>query len=162
MIYISTLCATERVFQRLLNLDISIIGKDEQWRNELKNLRQVTKKLPSHIILKPRVIITHIHIIMPPGHSGCGLRSHPKLVPQFKASPQKLDGNQDVTEHLRVTHRHTSASFSLKPCLAEVKLFIQSGWRKGYSAIQQSSPKKKGEVLKWLRERDGVGMKARG
>jgi len=33
VIYISTSCATGREFQRLINLDICIIGKDENGRN---------------------------------------------------------------------------------------------------------------------------------
>lgn len=39
-------------------------------------------------------------------------------------SPQKLDRNQDTTDHLCMTHGHTSASLTLKPCPAEVNLFV--------------------------------------
>lgn len=42
------------------------------------------KKLPCHIIFKPGVIITNTYI-MPPSHSGRGLRCHSKLVLLFKA-----------------------------------------------------------------------------
>lgn len=87
-------------------------------------MRQVTKKLPCHIILKSRAINAHMCIIKPSDHSGSGLRSHPRLVLQFKAYPQKLDRNQDKTEHLCMTHGHTSASLTLKPCPAEVNLFV--------------------------------------
>lgn len=55
--------------------------------------------LPCHIVFKPRVIITHICIVMPPGHLGGGLRSHSELLLLFKARPQEPDRNQDTTEH---------------------------------------------------------------
>lgn len=49
--------------------------------------------------------------------------THSRLVPQLKASSQKLARNQDKAEHLHMTHRHISASLTLIPCLEEVKLF---------------------------------------
>lgn len=48
--------------------------------------------------------------------------AHSRLVPQLKASSQKLARNQYKAEHLHMTHRHTSASLTLTPCL-EVKFF---------------------------------------
>lgn len=57
---------------------------------------------------------------MLPGHSGGGLRSHSKLVLLFKASAQELDRNQDMTEHLHMTH---------KLCLRQLNLKTMSGRR---------------------------------